>query len=95
MSLDKDTVRQIAFLSRIKVPEEALEHLAGELNNIIGWVEQLEQVDTANVEPMASVAEMSWPKREDKVSDGNYPDRVLANGPDVEDGCYAVPKVVE
>ena len=95
MSLDKTTVRNIAFLARIKVPDEELEALAGELSGIIGWVEQLNEVDTEGVEPIASVAEMSLYKRKDVVSDGDYPERVLANAPDREDGFYAVPKVVE
>ena len=95
MSLDRNTVRNIAFLARIKVPEEDLDGLVGELSGIIGWVEQLGEVDTANVEPITSVAEMTLPRRKDEVTDGGYPDRVLANAPDRVKGFYAVPKVVE
>ncbi len=95
MSLDKTTVRNIAFLARIKVPDEELEALAGELSGIIGWVEQLNEVDTEGVEPIASVAEMSLFRRKDEVTDGNYPERVLANAPEREDDFYTVPKVVE
>ena len=95
MSLDKTTVRNIALLARIKVPDEELDALAGELSGIIGWVEQLNEVDTEGVEAIASVAEMSLFRRKDEVTDGNYPDRVLANAPDREGGFYAVPKVVE
>jgi len=95
MSLDRDTVRKIAYLARIKVPDEDLDGLAGELSNILDWIEQLNEVDTDGVVPMASVVEMDWPRRDDTVNDGGYPDRVLANAPDPEDGFYAVPKVVE
>ena len=87
MALDKATVRTIAFLARIKVPEEDLEHLAGELSNILGWVE--------GVEPMTSGAETTLPEREDSVTDGDARDQVLANAPEPEDGFYAVPKVLE
>ena len=95
MALDKATVRTIAFLARIKVPEEDLEHLAGEMSNILGWVEQLGEVDTSGVEPMTSGAEMTLPEREDSVTDGDARDQVLANAPEPEDGFYAVPKVLE
>ncbi|WP_259780025.1 Asp-tRNA(Asn)/Glu-tRNA(Gln) amidotransferase subunit GatC [Aestuariispira ectoiniformans] len=95
MSLDKETVAKIAHLARIRVPEEDLEPLAGELNNILGWIEQLGEVDTDGVEPMTSVVEMTLRQREDQVTDGNYPDKVLANGPDTAMGFYTVPKVVE
>ncbi|RED50912.1 Asp-tRNA(Asn)/Glu-tRNA(Gln) amidotransferase subunit GatC [Aestuariispira insulae] len=95
MSLDKKTVARIAHLARIKVPEEDLEPLAGELNNILGFIEQLNEVDTDGVDPLASVVEMNMRQREDAVTDGGYPDRVLANGPETAMGFYTVPKVVE
>ena len=95
MSLDKDTVRQIAFLARVRVPEDALEPLVSELNKIIGWVEQLTEVDTEDIEPMTSIAEITLPLRTDEVTDGNYSDRVLANAPDSNGPFYAVPKVVD
>ena len=95
MSLDISTVKNIAFLARIKVPDEKLEPLAGELSHIIGWVEQLAEVDTDGVDPMTSVAEMTLPKRTDVVNDGNCVDRVIANAPDPEATFYTVPKVVE
>ena len=95
MSLDKTTVRNIAFLARIKVPEEELDHLAKELSEIIGWVEQLNEVDTEGIEPMTSVADLTLPWRADVVTDGDYPDRVLANAPEPEGGFFAVPKVIE
>ncbi len=95
MSLDKDTVRNIAYLARIKVPDEELEPLAGELSGILEWIEQLAEVDTEGVEPLSSVSEVTLPLREDAETDGNCRDAVLANAPDSEDGFYAVPKVVE
>lgn len=95
MSLDNDTVRNIAFLARIKVPDEELDHLVNELSGIIGWIEQLNEVDAAGVEPITSVVEMSLYRRKDEVTDGSCQDRVLANAPERVDGFYAVPKVVE
>jgi len=95
MSLDKDTVRNIAYLARIKVPDDALAPLAGELNNIMGWVEQLGEVNTDGVAPMTSVVEMNMPSRKDVVNDGDYREKVLANAPDREEAFYTVPKVVE
>ncbi len=95
MSLDKETVKNIANLARIRVPEENLDHLAGELSGILDWVEQLNSVNTDGVEPLASVVDVTLPLRADEVSDGDCRDQVLANGPDTEDGYYAVPKVVE
>jgi aspartyl-tRNA(Asn)/glutamyl-tRNA(Gln) amidotransferase subunit C len=102
MSLDKDTVRKIAFLARIRVPAEALDGLSGELSNIIGWVEQLNEVDTKGVEPMTSVADMDWPRRDDEITDGDRATDILANATDPEPGpsggdggFFTVPKVVE
>jgi aspartyl-tRNA(Asn)/glutamyl-tRNA(Gln) amidotransferase subunit C len=95
MSLDKETVRKIAFLARIDVPDDQLAPLAGELSGILDWIEQLREVDTSTVEPMTSVAEMTLPWRDDVVTDGGYPERVTANAPDSQDGFYLVPKVVE
>ena len=95
MALDKATVAKIAHLARIDVPEARLEALAAELSNIITWVEQLSEVDTENVTPMTSVVEVALPWREDRVTDGGYPDKVLANAPAAAKGFYTVPKVVE
>lgn len=95
MSLSKDDVRKIAFLARIRVPDDRLEPLAGELNNIVGWVEQLQEVDTYGVEPMTSVVDIETPMRDDVVSDGNVTEKVLANAPDRNDAFFGVPKVVE
>jgi aspartyl-tRNA(Asn)/glutamyl-tRNA(Gln) amidotransferase subunit C len=95
MSVDKATVARIAHLARIGVREDELEPLAGELNNILDWVEQLNEVDTDAVAPMASVhdAKLRW--RADVVNDGNIRDEVTANAPDGMDGFFTVPKVVE
>jgi aspartyl-tRNA(Asn)/glutamyl-tRNA(Gln) amidotransferase subunit C len=95
MALDKATVARIATLARIKVPEGDREHLAGELSHILTWVEQLAEVDTAGIEPMASVAEVTLPMRDDVVTDGGNPDGVLANAPNSMHGFFTVPKVVE
>ncbi|WP_321392290.1 Asp-tRNA(Asn)/Glu-tRNA(Gln) amidotransferase subunit GatC [Emcibacter sp.] len=95
MSVDKDTVAKIAHLARIKVPEEKLEPLVGELNNILDWVEMLSEVDTDGVEPLTSVANVTLPLREDKITDGGYRDDILANAPAAEHGFFAVPKVIE
>ena len=95
MALDSDTVRRIAHLARVRVPEADLEPLAGELSNILTWVEQLNEVDTSNVAPMTSVVAVKLPMREDVVSDGDKRDDILANAPDGAPGFFAVPKVVE
>ncbi|HPF22932.1 MAG: Asp-tRNA(Asn)/Glu-tRNA(Gln) amidotransferase subunit GatC [Hyphomonas sp.] len=95
MSVSKDDVRKVARLSRIAVPEDRLEELAGELNGILGWIDQLNEVDVSDVEPLTSVVETRLPMRDDVVTDGNIPDQVLANAPRTEDGFFVVPKSVE
>lgn len=95
MALDRDTVRTIATLARIRVPDDQLDPLAAELSQILHWVEQLGEVDTDNVAPMTSVAEVALPRRIDAISDGGSADKVLSNAPDRVDGFFAVPKVVE
>ncbi len=95
MSVDAQTVRKVAHLARIRVPEERLEQLAGELNGILAWIEQLNEVDVEGVEPLASVVEATLTMREDVVTDGGIVDRVLANAPRSADGFFIVPKVVE
>ena len=95
MSLTREDVRKIAFLARIRIADDEQEALAGELNNIIGWVEQLSQVDTDGVEPMTSVAEMTLAQRVDEITDGNVAEKVLANAPDREGDFFTVPKVLE
>ena len=95
MSLDKATVRKIARLARLRVEEDRLGPLAQELNNILGWIEQLSEVDTQDVEPMTSIAAMKLRWRDDQVTDGGQADAVTANAPIRDRGFYAVPKVVE
>lgn len=93
--LDRETVRNIAFLARIEVHDNELDHLAGQLSGILDWVEQLGEVDTSGVDPMTSVTEMTLRWREDRVTDGGYADKALANAPDAMEGFFTVPKVVE
>ncbi|MFT2093848.1 Asp-tRNA(Asn)/Glu-tRNA(Gln) amidotransferase subunit GatC [Acidiphilium multivorum] len=95
MSLDHATVRRIAKLARIRLDEEAVPRLAGELNAILGYVEQLAEVDVEGVAPLSGGAQMALRMREDEVTDGQYPDRVLANAPERIGDFFAVPKVVE
>jgi aspartyl-tRNA(Asn)/glutamyl-tRNA(Gln) amidotransferase subunit C len=95
MSVDQATVRRIARLARIAVTDQEVPHLQGELNAILGFVEQLNEVKVDGVEPMTSVTPMAMKKRQDVVADGNYPEQVLKNAPVREDGYFVVPKVVE
>ncbi|HJT14682.1 MAG TPA: Asp-tRNA(Asn)/Glu-tRNA(Gln) amidotransferase subunit GatC [Dongiaceae bacterium] len=95
MSLDSKTVAHIAMLARIKVPEAELGALAQELSGIMTWIEQLNEVDTTGVEPMSGVLQRNLPQREDVISEGGYPDKILANAPDAAHGFFTVPKVVE
>jgi aspartyl-tRNA(Asn)/glutamyl-tRNA(Gln) amidotransferase subunit C len=95
MSVDAATVRRIAHLARIAVAEDEVEHLRGELNAILAFVEQLSEVDVEGVEPMTSVTPMEMKKRPDAVTDGGIPDDILKNAPAAQDGFFAVPKVVE
>ena len=95
MSVDAATVKRVAHLARIRIPEEDVEALRGELNAILGFVAQLDEVDVAGVEPMTSVQPMTMKKREDKVTDGGIADDVLANAPERVDHYFLVPKVVE
>ncbi len=95
MSVDQTTVRRIAHLARIAVGEDELPHFQGEINAILGFVEQLNAIDVDGVEPMTSVTPMAMKKRADIVDDGGDAARVLANAPVREDGYYVVPKVVE
>lgn len=95
MSIDTDTARKVAKLARIAVPEDRLPALAGEFNAILGFIEQLQEVDIEGVEPMVSVTPMALPRRADVVSDGGQQAAVLANAPDTREGFFAVPKVVE
>jgi len=95
MSVDAMTVRRIAHLARIAVPEDEIAHLQGELNAILAFVEQLSLVDVADVEPMTSVIPMKMKQRADVVTDGGDPDAILRNAPATEDHFFLVPKVVE
>ena len=95
MSVDADTVRRIAHLARIAVKEEEVEHLKGELNAMLAFVEQLSEVDVSAVEAMTSVTPMAMKKRVDEVTDGGIADDIVRNAPATEDHFFLVPKVVE
>lgn len=95
MSVDAATVRHIARLARIAVSDEEVSALAPELSNIIGWIEQLGEVDVSGVQPMTAVIPNKLRLRDDVVTDGGIRDAVLANAPNAEHGFFAVPKVIE
>jgi aspartyl-tRNA(Asn)/glutamyl-tRNA(Gln) amidotransferase subunit C len=95
LSADAATVKRIARLARIRIEEDEVARYQDELNAILGFVEQLGEVEVADVEPMTSVTPMRLRRREDVVSDGGYADRVVANAPLSEDNFFMVPKVVE
>jgi len=95
MSVDEKTVRKIASLARIAVTDAEVEAMTGELNNILSWVEQLGEVDTTGIEPLAAVIPNHLRLRADVVTDGDIRDKVLANAPQAEHGFFTVPKVIE
>jgi aspartyl-tRNA(Asn)/glutamyl-tRNA(Gln) amidotransferase subunit C len=95
MSVDADTVRRIAHLARIEVAEQEVEHLRGELNAILAFVEQLSEVAVEGVEPMISVTPMTLKMRTDEVTDGDRADEIVSNAPATQDHFFLVPKVVE
>ena len=95
MSVDTATVKRVAHLARIAVTDEDAERMTGELNAILGFVEQLNEVDVDGVEPMTSVIPMEMRKRQDRVNDGSKADDIVANAPMTEDNLFLVPKVVE
>ena len=103
MAVDKATVAKIAKLARIRVAERDIDALAGELSNILTWIEQLSELDTEGVAPMTSVVAVDLPQRADAVTDGGYPDKVIENAPEAAPGSspgsagafFAVPKVIE
>ncbi|WP_298359427.1 Asp-tRNA(Asn)/Glu-tRNA(Gln) amidotransferase subunit GatC [uncultured Litoreibacter sp.] len=95
MSIDTKTAGRVAKLARIAVPEDDLPRLADELNGILAFMEQLNEVDVDGVEPMTSVTPQRLKRREDVVTDGSQQEAVLANAPDAREGFFAVPKVVE
>jgi aspartyl-tRNA(Asn)/glutamyl-tRNA(Gln) amidotransferase subunit C len=95
MSVDAATVKKIASLARIAITEEEVAKIAPELDNILGWIEQLGEVDTSAVQPMTAVIPNTLRLRDDVVTDGGVRDSVLANAPNAEHGFFAVPKVIE
>jgi aspartyl-tRNA(Asn)/glutamyl-tRNA(Gln) amidotransferase subunit C len=95
MAIDAATVRKVARLARIAEPEDRLEPLAKELSGILNWIEQLNEIDTTDVEPMTSAVKTPLPMREDVVTEGGDPARVLANAPKTANNFFVVPKVVE
>jgi len=95
MAIDAATVRKVARLARIAEPEEKLEPLAKELSGIMAWIEQLNEVDTDGVLPMTSAVSLPMPMRDDVVTEGGDPDKVLSNAPKTKDHFFVVPKVVE
>jgi len=95
MSVDADTIRRVAHLARIAVAEDEVEHLQGELNAMLAFLEQLAEVDVGGVEPMTSVTPMAMKMRKDAVTDGGIADAIMANAPAREDHFFLVPKVVE
>ncbi|MHA6324175.1 Asp-tRNA(Asn)/Glu-tRNA(Gln) amidotransferase subunit GatC [Roseivivax sp. CAU 1753] len=95
MSIDERTAAHVAKLARIRVEDAHLPELAQEFNTILGFIEQLAEVDVDGVEPMVSVTPMRLKRRADEVTDGHQQDKVLSNAPDAREGFFAVPKVVE
>jgi aspartyl-tRNA(Asn)/glutamyl-tRNA(Gln) amidotransferase subunit C len=95
MALDRATVARIAKLARIRIRDDEIDRLAGELSNILTWVEQLNEVDIEGIEPMTSVVEVELPARADVVSDGGYAEDIVAGAPETIDGYFVVPKVIE
>jgi aspartyl-tRNA(Asn)/glutamyl-tRNA(Gln) amidotransferase subunit C len=95
MSVDTMTIRRIAHLARIAVKDDEIEHLKGEINDVLAFVEQLAEVDVSGVEPMTSVTSMAMKKRVDAVTDGEIADDIVRNAPAAQDHFFLVPKVVE
>ncbi len=95
MKIDKNTINKIARLSRIKLEDKESEDYIKDLNHILDWVEQLNEVNTDNVEPLSNISSSTLPKREDVASDINSNEEILENAPDKLEGFFAVPKVVE
>ena len=95
MSVNADQVRHVARLARLALSDDEIDRMVPELNNILGWVEQLGEVDTDGVEPLTAVIENHLRLRDDVVNDGNVRDDVLKNAPDAQHGFFAVPKVIE
>ncbi|HIK87861.1 MAG TPA: Asp-tRNA(Asn)/Glu-tRNA(Gln) amidotransferase subunit GatC [Alphaproteobacteria bacterium] len=95
MSLDKSTLKRVAYLARIKIDNSEIDKMTEELNNIMKWVEKLNEVDIEDVQPMTGVSSMTLREREDKVTDGGLEDKILSNAPEKIDGSFTVPKVIE
>ena len=95
MSLDKSTLEKVANLARIKVKESEIDPLINELNNIMSWIEKLNEVDIDNIEPMTGVSDAKLRERNDEVNDGGYQDKVVNNSPDSISNSFSVPKVIE
>ena len=95
MSVDQKTVKRVARLARLKVQDADVPRLAGELNAILGFIEQLNEVDVANVEPLTSVVTMKMKMRRDEVTDGHYPAKIIANAPAQDEAFFMVPRVIE
>lgn len=95
MAIDTETVKRVAFLSRLKIDDAKIEATEKEFNKILSWIEELNEVNTDNVEPLISVNDTTLRLRDDEITDGNYQKAVLKNAPDKEYDYFAVPKVVE
>lgn len=95
MSLDKATVKKVAGLARIAMDDEELDRMAPQVSGIINWIEQLSEVNTDNVEPLASVTDITLPLRKDEINDGGYVEKILANAPESTQGYFVVSKIVE
>ncbi|MDB3955745.1 Asp-tRNA(Asn)/Glu-tRNA(Gln) amidotransferase subunit GatC [Alphaproteobacteria bacterium] len=95
MSLDKATLERVAYLARIKINNSEIDKMTEELNNIMKWIEELNEVDISDVEPMTGVSNMTLREREDKVTDGGYQDKIVSNAPEKIDTSFTVPKVIE
>ena len=95
MSLDKSTLERVANLARIKVQESEIESLTNELNNIMSWIEKLNEVDIENTKPMTGVSDMKLRERKDRINDGGYQEKVVKNSPENISNSFSVPKVIE
>ncbi len=95
MAIDRETVRRVAFLSRLKIDDDKIEDTEEEFNKILNWVEQLNEVNTDNVEPLVSVNDTNLTLRQDEVTEGNQAAAILKNAPQAQYGYFTVPKVVE
>ncbi len=95
MSMDKETVRKVASLARLRVTEEELDKFAPQLSGILEWIEQLGELDTSNVEPLSNVVDIAPVSRQDEINDGNIQSAILANAPEAQSGYFTVPKIIE